>query len=117
MKKLSGFIIYTIAILMIVLITPIGFLYTALRNIFLLKFVDWIKQIQNYFLVLVIALDQYSNVLMKDLFNATLIKKGYKGYTFGNPDDTIGYVVRQNNKRESLTLLGKFAQLIIDHKR
>ena len=117
MKKLSGFIIYTIGILLIVLFTPIGFLYTALRNIFLLKFSDWIKQIQNYFLVLVIALDQYANVLMKDLFDAIVIKRGYKGYSFGNPDDTIGYVVRQNNKRESLTLFGKFIKLIIDHKK
>lgn len=117
MKKLSGLIFYAIGTLLIVLFTPLGFLYTALRNICFLKFSDWIKQIQNYFLVLVVALDQYANVMMKDLFDAIVIKQGYKGYSFGNPDDTIGYVVRQNKKRESLTFFGKFIQLIIDHKR
>lgn len=115
MKNLIGFIIYTIATVLIVLTTPVGFIYTALKNIFTLKFQTWLSQLQDYFLVLVIALDQYANVLMSDLFN-DLMKKG-KGYSFGDPDDTIGYVVRKNGKKENLTLFGKFLLLIIDHKK
>lgn len=115
MKKLSGFIIYTIATLLIVVFTPLGFLYTAMKNIFTLKFLTWLGQIQNYFLVLVIALDQYANVMMSDLFNDLMIKG--KGYSFGCPDDSIGYVVRKNGKKETLSLFGKFLLLIIDHKK
>jgi len=115
MKKISGFLIYTIATILIVAFSPLGFVYTALKNIFTLKFLTWLKQIQNYFLVLVIALDQYANVMMSDLFNDIMVKG--KGYSFGDPDDTIGYVVRKNNKKDSLTLFGKILQVIIDHKR
>lgn len=115
MKKLSGLIFYAIATILIVIFTPIGFLYTALKNILTLKLITWVSQLQNYFLVLVIALDQYANVMMKDLFNDWIIKG--KGFSFGDPDDTIGYVVRKNAKKETLTLFGKFIKLIIDHKR
>jgi len=116
MTKILGFIVYTISIIVIVLITPLGFLYTALKNIFTLKFLTWLSQIQDYFFVLVIALDQYANVLMRDLFNDIMRKNG-KGYSFGDPDDTVGFVVRKNGKKENLTFLGKFLLLIIDHKK
>lgn len=115
MKKITGLIFYAIATILIVVFTPLGFIYTALKNVFTLKFLTWLSQIQNYFLVLVVALDQYANVMMRDLFNDTMIKG--LGHSFGDPDDTIGYVIRKNHKKGTLTLFGKFLQLIIDHKR
>ena len=115
MRKIKGLIIYTIVTALIVVLSPLGFLYTALKNVFTLKFLTWLSQIQDYFLVLVVALDQYANVMMSDLFNDIMIKG--KGYSFGCPDDSIGYVVRRNGKKETLSLFGKFLLLIIDHKK
>jgi cation transport ATPase len=117
MKKIKSIFIYIIATIIIVLTSPLGFLYTAIKNIFTFRFLTWLTQIQSYFMVLVIALDQYANVMMRDLFNDTMLKKKTKTYPFGNPDDTIGFVVRKNNKKDNLTLFGKFLLLIIDHKK
>jgi len=117
MKKIKSIFIYIIATIIIVLTSPLGFLYTAIKNIFTFRFLTWLTQIQSYFMVLVIALDQYANVMMRDLFNDTMLKKKTKTYPFGNPDDTIGFVVRKNSKKDNLTLFGKFLLLIIDHKK
>tara|TARA_R110002012_G_scaffold312888_5_gene524018 strand:- start:3556 stop:3909 length:354 start_codon:yes stop_codon:yes gene_type:complete len=117
MKNLKELIVYTITVILIVVTSPIGFLYTALKNIFTLKFITWISQIRAYFMVLIIALDQYSNVMMRDIFNDTMLKNKSKIYPFGNPDDTIGYVVRKNGNKDNLSLFGKFLLLILDHKK
>lgn len=115
MNKIKGLLIYAIVTILIVIFTPLGFIYTSLKNILTFKLITWLSHIQNYFLVLIVALDQYANVMMSELFNDIMLKG--KGHLFGYPDDTIGHVVRKNGKKDNLTLFGKFMLLIIDHKK
>ncbi len=108
-------IIYIISILFLTMLTPVGVVYTALKNAILFRYKTWLKTLFNYFLVIVIALDQICNVFYQDLLNDLAIQK--KGYDFGDPDNTLGYTIRKNFKKDKLTLFGKFIQIIIDHKK
>lgn len=115
MKNPIRAIIYIIAIIVIAILTPLGVVYTAIKNIFTFKFKTWTLKLIDYIEVLFIAIDQICQIFFSDLLNDIAIKKG--GYSFGDPDDTIGYCIRRNHKKEKLTLFGKFVQLIIDHKK
>lgn len=108
-------ILYIISIAILLLISPLGILYTALKNILTFKLITWGEKLLGYFDVIIIAIDQITQILISDLLNDLALKKG--GYSFGDPDDTIGYVIRRNHKKETLTLFGKLIQLFIDHKK
>lgn len=51
-----------------------------------------------------ISYDQLGNVLGGPLFNVILKKKG--GHEFGNPDETISFVLGENKKSKTLTNFG-----------
>jgi len=60
----------------------------------------------KYFLQIAISYDQLGNAVLGPLFNAVLKKRG--GYYFGNPDETISFILGQNKKRGRLTRLGRW---------
>jgi hypothetical protein len=64
------------------------------------------KNKTKYLLNIAISYDQLSNTLGAPLLNKILIKK--RGYKFGNPDQTLSYVLGLNKKSEHLSKLGKF---------
>ena len=115
MKTPIRVIIYILSLIVIALLSPLGVIYTAIKNIFLFKLKTWTLKLIDYLEVIVIAIDQICQILLSDLLNDIAIKK--RGYSFGDPDDTIGYCIRKNHKKETLTLFGKFIQLLIDHKK
>lgn len=59
-----------------------------------------------YHLDIAISLDQLGGVIGGPLFNRILRKKG--GHKFGNPDETISFVLGELKESGHLTKLGKF---------
>ncbi len=59
-----------------------------------------------YHLNIAISFDQLGGVLGAPLFNKILRKKF--GHKFGNPDETISFVLGQNKASGHLTRFGKF---------
>lgn len=86
-------ILFLIAVILGVILYPIGIIYSV------------IKHISDMFKTLAIGINQFGNVTCSLLFNDTLIKKG--GYQFGNPDDTISRVLGKNKITGTLTKAGK----------
>lgn len=78
-----------------------GFMFSIVKNDF-----------SKWHLDLAIAKDVHGNVLIKHLADLLLIKK--YGYKFGNPKETISYVLTQNKKKNALTILGKFIVIILN---
>jgi len=60
----------------------------------------------KYLLNIAISYDQLANTVGGPLFNLILRKKG--GHKFGNPDETISYVLGRLKASGHLTKLGKF---------
>ncbi len=66
----------------------------------------------NYFFKIAVSLDQLGNVVCARLFNLTLIHKA--GYKFGNEDETISSVLGKNKRAETLTILGKLLDSLLE---
>jgi len=97
---MKGFVLLVIAILMSVILYPIGWFYS------LIKFKLSFKKLGSWWYVIAISVDQLGNVVMSTLFNDILIKK--YGYEFGHEDLTVSAVLGVNKKMGTLTKLGKF---------
>ena len=109
MKKDAGagfiksFLLFCIAFVLLVTTTPIGFVYTLLRQLFSGK----IKTLQIYFIEVALAFDNAGNVIMQHLLNDTLLIKNTNTYQFGNKKETISSVIGKNHLTNTLSPLGK----------
>jgi hypothetical protein len=93
-----GYILFLVAVIVGVILYPIGIIYGALKMAVL-----YVGAILKTFAV---GISQFGNVACSELFNDTLIKKN--GIKFGNPDNTISKVLGLNKKAGTLTKTGLF---------
>ena len=100
---IKSFLLFSIAFVLVVTTTPIGFVYALLRQLFLGK----IKTLQIYFIEVALALDNAGNVIMQHLLNDTLLIKNTNTYQFGNKKETISSVIGKNHLTNTLSPLGK----------
>jgi 8-oxo-dGTP diphosphatase len=103
-----GLILFFVAVLMTIFIYPVGFAYSVILTFFKSGY----KALDNYLFQCAIAQDQHGNTFLAKLFNDTLIKTG--GYKFGHPDRTISHVIGMNKRSNTLTLLGRCIEKILD---
>ena len=80
MSLLMSFLLFCIAIVLLVFTTPIGFFYALLRQLFFGK----LKTLSIYFLEVAISIDNTGNVMMQYLLNDLLLIKRPTNYYFGN---------------------------------
>lgn len=98
-----------IALLLVILISPLGFIFTLIQSVFL-----WdIHYFKNFCFEIAGSLDQFGNVVMGPLFNEILIKKTSK-YLFGHQDEKISSVLGKNQKAATLLYLGKRLVALLD---
>ena len=93
-----GIILFTVSIVCSIIFIPLGVLTGF-----------WKK---DYFITVALSIDQTMNVVMSPLFNWILRKKN--GFEFGNPDQTISYVIGRNYIDGTLTKFGSFWRLFLD---
>ena len=103
MSLLKSFLLFCIAIVLLIFTTPIGFFYALLRQLFLGK----LKTLSVYFLEVAIAIDNTGNVMMQYLLNDFLLIKQKDTYYFGNKKETISSVIGKNSLTNTLSPLGK----------
>ena len=94
---MRGFILLIIALLLSVVLLPIGFTFQVIATLF--------RSIDTYLFQIAKSIDQHGNLVCAELFNLTLIKR--KGYRFGDMDKTISYALGRNAETKTLTYLGK----------
>ena len=103
MSLLKSFLLFCIAIVLLILTTPIGFFYALLRQLFFGK----LKSLSVYFLEVAISIDNTGNVMMQYLLNDLLLIKRQETYYFGNKKETISSVIGKNSLTNTLSALGK----------
>ena len=100
---LKSFLLFCIAIVLLIFTTPIGFFYALLRQLFF----DKLKSLSVYFLEVAISIDNTGNVMMQHLLNDFLLIKQKETYYFGNKKETISSVIGKNSLTNTLSPLGK----------
>ena len=103
MSLLMSFLLFCIAIVLLIFTTPIGFLYALLTQLFFGK----LKTLSVYFLEVAISIDNTGNVMMQHLLNDFLLIKQKETYYFGNKKETISSVIGKNSLTNTLSPLGK----------
>lgn len=103
---IGAIILLLTAILLAIVIVPIGFIFGLLPK------KDWWKRSKQQFLNISYAIDQFGNVVCKDLFNWALIHDNK--YSFGFPDETISSVLGKNKLSGNLTGAGILLDKILD---
>ena len=103
MNLFKSFLLFCIAILLLICTTPIGFLYALLRQLFFGK----LKTLSVFFLEVAISIDNTGNVIMQYLLNDLLLVKRPTTYYFGNKKETISSVIGKNSLTNTLSPLGK----------
>jgi len=103
MSLLKSFILFFIAIVLLITTAPIGFFYALLRQLFFGK----LKPLSEFFLEVAISVDNTGNVMMQHLLNDLLLIKRPTTYYFGNKKETISSVIGKNSLTNTLSPLGK----------
>ena len=103
MSLLKSFLLFCIAIVLLIFTTPIGFFYALLRQLFFGK----LKSLSIYFLEVAISIDNTGNVMMQYILNDLLLIKRQETYYFGNKKETISSVIGKNSLTNTLSPLGK----------
>ena len=103
MSLLKSFLLFCIAIVLLIFTTLIGFFYALLRQLFFGK----LKSLSVYFLEVAISIDNTGNVMMQYLLNDLLLIKRQETYYFGNKKETISSVIGKNSLTNTLSALGK----------
>lgn len=100
---MTNFLLLITAMFLAAILLPFGFAIGLIAA----------KSKSEYFRRIAFSLDQHGNAVCGELFNLVLIKKN--GYSFGNPDDTISYVLGRNYIDGTLALSGKLLNGILNH--
>jgi hypothetical protein len=102
-KLFKSFLLFCIALVLLVTTAPIGFVYALIRQIIFEK----VKTLSLFFTEVALVLDEAGNVVMQHLLNDTLLIKNKNTYYFGNKKETISSVIGKNSLTNTLSPLGK----------
>jgi hypothetical protein len=100
---LMSFLLFLVALLLVLTTAPIGFLYAFIRQTCSSK----AKSLNIYFIEVALVLDEVGNVTMQHLLNDILLIKQEKTYYFGNKSETISSVIGKNSLTNTLSPLGQ----------
>ena len=100
---MKGFLLLNIAIILSLVIIPIGFTIECLCNLF---------HLNKYLFKVALSLDQLGNVVCARLLTFTVINK--HGYPFGNEDESISSVLGKNKESGTLTRTGKLLSNLLN---
>lgn len=102
-KRLTGIILFPVAVILAAILFPISFVAGII-----------LEKANKYLFLVAYGIDLLGNAVCGPLFNHLLIKQGKNKYSFGNPIETISYVIAVNKKAKNLTRLGKFVDWILN---
>lgn len=106
-------ILYIVALILAFILTPIGIIFTFIKSFYKKSFKNAVKNLNLQFRTIAISIDQYGNVVCKDLFNFTLITKESK-YLFGHEDNTISKIIGYNKLDNTLSKTGILVENILN---
>lgn len=111
-----GLILFIVSLILVGLVTAISFVVTPIYYIVTLKFISGSKQLDKWFGLMALSFDQFGNVTCSKVLNLTMLNKHPERLPmgFGDEDDTVSYVLAINEKRDTLSLFGKFIVKVLN---
>jgi hypothetical protein len=112
-----GLLLFIVSIILGAVFFGISLVLTPIYYILTFKWKTGAKKLDRYFYLCALGVDQLGNVLTSQVLNKALLKgkPQYESLYFGNPDDTISYIIGQNKYGNNLTRIGKAIDWVL-HK-
>ena len=106
MNTLVSILLFLVAILLVILLTPLAIFVKIVISVWRGKFDHlWLRR-------LALSLDQLGNVIADDFFNWLLIRDDHIA-PFGDEDETVSSVLGKNYLADNLTVLGKALRCLL----
>lgn len=107
-----GTILAFVSFFLAMVLFPLGLLITFVINLYKRRWKFSFKRLDEQFLSIAISIDSSGNVICQDLFNLLLKQK--QGYDFGNRKETISSALGKNQRKKTLTGLGRLIAFVLD---
>lgn len=111
--NLWGFVLFPVSMILLFSTVWLGILYALVSLPLKMSFKALIKRWNQYLFVLAMAIDQFGNVAMQDLFNDLLLTQNATHH-FGHEDETISSVLGKNKATNTLSKAGKILAHFLD---
>jgi len=98
-----GIILFIIASFMLWVLTPLFIIYALIKT----------PNLSKYFRDTALSIDQLGNTMGGPVMNSVLLKTE-STFKFGDPDQTISYVLGKNHELKTLTNIGLFIVKILN---
>ena len=120
MKTLENIGLFLIAIILITIVFPIGFIFSIAKSLLFNGIINAYDKLGDMCWALGISIDRLGNGCCPDLWNAILIKRKDLIFTtilsldirkypnFGNTDETISSVIGRHYEVDNLTKFGNW---------
>lgn len=114
MKLLNSFILAVVALILAIILIPIGLIVATIFLIFKLDSTLTVKYFSRVFINLALAIDVWANFVMAPMFNMLLLKRNKSCYRFGKVGETISSSLGKNVLANNLSFLGRALNKLLD---
>jgi len=112
LQFIGWLLLVILAFLLFIILFPFGIIALFIKAFYKHKIGNALIFITKGLKARAISIDQTGNTFCDELFNYTLVKKGY--YPYGNPDETISGVTGKNKLRNKLSKIGIALDFILE---
>jgi len=109
-----GLLLWIVSIILKYFAFGIGLIFEPIYYLITFKWKSGIGQIGTWFFNMALSNDQGGNVQNSNVFNFLFTKNREKGEKYGNPDDTISYILARNHYKNNLTASGRFVGRLLN---
>ena len=112
-QLLQSIVLFVLAVLLAILMFPIGILFCLYRTVFYFKKSTPIGYLAYVGFSLSVAIDTVGNVVCGPLFNILFIEP-WSGIYFGSIEHTVSLIIGYNKRKNYLTFWGEVLYAIIE---
>lgn len=111
-ELMQGLTLLLVALLLLLIVSPLSMAFHTFYYLITVKLQTGVNKLGSWLKTVALSVDQLGNVLGGDMFAILFTKKG--GHHFGDPDDTISYVLARNFYKRKLNIFGKLLYWILN---
>lgn len=109
-----GLLLWIASIILKYLAFAIGVVFQPIYYFVTFKWKSGFGQIGNWFFKMALSNDQAGNVQNSQVFEILFTRDKKNAVKYGNPDDSISYVLARNHYKKNLTLVGRLVGRLLN---
>jgi hypothetical protein len=109
-----GLLLWIVSIILKYFAFAFGLIFQPIYYLITLKWKSGFGQIGVWFFNMALSNDQGGNVQNSKVFELLFTKDKTRGAKYGNPDDTVSFILATNHYKNNLTRLGRWLGYLLN---